>query len=302
MENKLLSGIYQPYIIKIPMLNSDILVRNVELLDNRTSEFPHTHNSYEIYYAVEGDLKIKVLTQLVNITAGNLLLLTPNTLHGTIYEPNVERKYFIMIFDIPENQPTNPGNSGSEFESLELQKIFTNVKSGRFHVILDKNNCHKIIEEISSEIRYKEFGWQSILRGLYLKFILSALRNIIPKASNDINAESQNINLAIEITKFMHENYKNNITLSDVAKAMYISPRHINRVFESCFHTTFSRTLSIFRLNYAKDYLYKTGYSIDKIANLVGFSSSRTLLKLFHDVEGISTTKYRKLIHSSKNK
>lgn len=296
MKDILITDIYQPYIVRIPMLNSDILIRHVELLDNKTSEFHHLHNSYEIYYSIEGNLKINVSDNQLDIPAGYLLLMPPHTWHGTIYEPNVLRKYFVIIFDLPENTTTSQGSNWSEFEALEIQKIFTNIKADKYYVIQDNNNCYKIIERISTELKNKKFGWQFALRELYLSFIILALRNIIPSTYSDIAEDNRSINLAVEITKYMHANYNKDINLEIVAKAMYVTPRHVNRVFESCFGTTFSKTLSIFRLNYAKDYLFKTDYSVEKIANLVGFSSSRTLLKLFRQVEGMTTTQYRKMV------
>lgn len=297
----MINNIYQPYITKIPILTSELLIRDVELLDNRTSEFYHSHNSYEIYYAIEGNLRINVSDSHLDIPAGHLLLLPPHTWHGTIYEPNVQRKYFIIIFDLPKNLATNTSASFVEFEESDFQSIFTHLEEGAYYALQDENDCCKIIEEISSEIEYKKFGWQFTLRGLYLNFIILALRNIIPSTSSGVTKSSQNVNLAVKITKYMHENYNKDITLQSVAKAMFVTPRHINRVFDACFATTFSKTLSIFRLNYAKNYLLQTDYSVEKIASLVGFSSDRTLLKLFREVDGMTTTQYRNMVRQSKN-
>lgn len=294
------TSIYQPYILKIPMLNSEVLIRHVELLSNETSEFPHVHNSYEIYYALEGNLKIFVSDRQEDISPGGILLLGPGTWHGTVYEPDVERKYFILIFEVIENVSTCSDNVYLESEILELAKILTEVNENKYYIMDDRYHCNMIIDQIISELKQKDFGWHSILSGLYMKFIIVTLRNLtFTTCSEHIEESPSNVNLAIEITKYMHKNYNKNITLQDVANAMHVSPRHVNRVFEACFGTTFSKTLSVYRLNYAKDYLYKTDYSVEKIANLVGFSASRTLLRLFREVEGMTTTEYRNTFRNS---
>lgn len=293
--------IYQPYILKIPMLDTEVLIRNVELLSSETSEFKHVHNSFEIYYAIEGDLKISISDKESIIPSGNFLLLGPGTWHGTVYEPDIKRKYFIMIFDILENDSNTVDNIYSESEILELQKILVNLNTRGYYIIKDTFNCQNTIEQMSLELKNKNLGWHSILSGLYVKFIILCLRNIIPATSFNLTKQSQaNVNLAISITKYMHNHYSENITLQEIAKEMHVSPRHITRVFEACFGTTFSKTLSVLRLNYAKNYLYKTDYSIEKIATLVGFSSSRTLLRLFKEIEGITTTQYREIICNTK--
>ena len=95
------------------------------------------------------------------------------------------------------------------------------------------------------------------------------------------------------MTKYMHANYNKNITVQDIADVFYVSPRHINRVFEEYFGQSFKRTLNIYRLNYAKNYLIDTSYPVERIAELVGFSSPKTLYQLFKEHEGMTVSEFR---------
>ena len=101
-----------------------------------------------------------------------------------------------------------------------------------------------------------------------------------------------NLNLAIMITKYMHANYHKNITIQDISNEFYISARHVNRVFENYFGQSFKKTLNIYRLNYAKNYLYDTDYSIEKISQLVGLASPKVLYQLFKEVEGMTVAEF----------
>ncbi|NTW70946.1 MAG: AraC family transcriptional regulator [Eubacteriaceae bacterium] len=296
---KEISSIYQPYIVRIPLWDSEILVRHVELLDQEATEFPHVHNSFEIYYSLKGVLKMNVAGHIVGIPPQQLLLVSPNTPHGRIYEPDSEREYFIIIFDLPDKLFSAAETISASEEVHELKNILSEFITDYHSVYHDHNQCTEIIEQIAFELKERRLGWQSIIKGLYLEFILKSFRNIVPSTLNIASHDSQNLNLAIEISKYLHANYDKEITLQSVADTMHVTPRHINRVFEACFGTTFSNTLSLFRLNHAKEYLYKTSYSIDKIANLVGFSSSRTLHRLFQENENITATQYRKNVRKS---
>jgi AraC-like DNA-binding protein len=84
-----------------------------------------------------------------------------------------------------------------------------------------------------------------------------------------------------------------------VADAMYVTPRHVSRIFNEYFGTSFGKTLSIYRLSYAKNYLCDTDYPVEKIATLVGFASPQSLYKLFKEREKMTIKKYRDMHNKS---
>lgn len=293
--------IYQPYKIKLPLFDSHVWIQHVECLDSATSEFRHFHNSFEIYYPLDGNLKILVGEDILDIPPGHLLFLRPGTWHGTIYEPNVKRRYFIMIFDFQEEETPEKIEKKSSASAGHLEGILSEIRKSNHHIVRDQHKCQRLVQFIELELSERNFGWESMVKSLYMSFLVSTFRNLVDKNAQILYDDAhRHLNVPTEITKYMHKNYNKNITLQDVAEAIHISPRHISRIFEAFFGTTFSKTLSTYRLNYAKDYLYKTDFSIEQIAHLVGFSSSRTLLRLFKEVEGITTTEYRNRIRKDR--
>ena len=105
------------------------------------------------------------------------------------------------------------------------------------------------------------------------------------------NARSSN--RARQITLYLDQHYAENITLQQAAEHLGITPRHINRILNEHYNMTFSKMLTITRLAYAKMYMLNSDYSIEKIAELAGFSSVRLLYKVFKEVEGTTISKYR---------
>jgi AraC-like DNA-binding protein len=269
----------------------------VELLGSETSEFHHFHHSFELYYPLEGELKIQVGDEVLDISPGHMLFVKPGTWHGTVYQPDVTRRYFIMVFDFLEEDLEESWEKKSGSFPRPLKNVLEYLQRSSHLVVPDHQQCHRLIHPIAEELHLLDFGWETMVQSMYMSFLVSAFRNLVDKDLYIRYQESDRpLNIPTEITKYMHKNYNKNITLQDVAEAMHISPRHISRIFEAYFGTTFSKTLSTYRLNYAKDYLYKTNDSIEEIAHQVGFSSSRTLLRLFKEVEGITTTEYRRLV------
>ncbi|MFR2659832.1 MAG: hypothetical protein ACLS9N_09940 [[Clostridium] leptum] len=62
----------------------------------------------------------------------------------------------------------------------------------------------------------------------------------------------ENLNLGLEASEYIHNNYYREITLQSVADYLNISPRHVNRFFYGMFGTTFSKALTLLRFSYAK--------------------------------------------------
>ena len=68
----------------------------------------------------------------------------------------------------------------------------------------------------------------------------------------------------------------------------------MTRIFSDYFGISFRRTLSIYRLNYAKNYLIFTDKPVEEIAELVGISAPQTLYRLFKENEGMTISEYRR--------
>lgn len=287
--------LYNPTLTKLPMLSSDLSVNYIEMLDSSCVEFPHTHLDYEIYYCLEGVLNIQVQDTRIALAANHFVMISPGCIHGSIYEPQNAKKYFVMVFDIPKEPAFKKGEN---IEKTFFQTFHKSFPEKSFFAGKDKNNCRKLIDTMTRELEDRNYGWELLLRNCYLNFIIGVLRNLTPVPA-PLGRNDTGNNLAIAITKFMHNNYHKNITLQDVANAIYVTPRHVSRLFVEYFGQSFHRTLSIYRVNYAKNYLLDTDYSVEKISELVGFASAQSLYKLFREIEGTSISDYRSKHHSS---
>ena len=76
--------------------------------------------------------------------------------------------------------------------------------------------------------------------------------------------------------------------MQSTASFMNISTRHINRILNEHFGMTFKKMLVYMRISKTKHYLFTPNYSIEKISELVGFSSPRILGKQFKEKKYIN--------------
>ena len=84
------------------------------------------------------------------------------------------------------------------------------------------------------------------------------------------------------------------LTVRDLAQELYVSETYFRRLFGEVFGTTPNKYINLRRVIYAKD-LIKIGlYSIETIAEMSGFSSSKYFSTVFKQHTGLSPTDYRK--------
>lgn len=289
---------YNPELIRMSLGSSDFTVNYVDLLDESCVEFLHVHeDSYEIYYCLEGTQHIMVGEECCTMTAGNFLLLRPGVRHYTLYEPQSPKQYTVFVFAPPSavggRGKGKTGGAEDEFVSSALRYFDTAT-----HFLgQDQFLARAVLDDLHRELAYPTAGHHLMVSALYQQYLISILRCLLQTYEHPVQTQPTaptKINLAIAMTKYMHANYHKNISVQDISNEFYISPRHVNRVFEDYFGQSFKRTLNIYRLNYAKNYLIDTDYSTEQIAELVGLSSSKVLSQLFREVEGTSLSEFRK--------
>ena len=275
-------------------LNSyDLCVSYAEQQDENTVEFSHSHpKEFEIYYVQDGTLEQIVKGELLTLSKGEFLLLKQGISHGVLYKPNQKKSYFTMVFSLQERSQPYYKNGLNDAEKLHVNTFLNLMNQKEYIVCKDTKNCQEYIRQMTDEFYKQDWGWFYKLQFLYASFILTAVSNFIPPIQTETFGPVRT--LPIEFTKFLHANYPNpDLSLQDVADYFYMSPRHVNRLFKDFFGASLSRTLTRYRINYAKNYLIDTDFSVDEIAVKVGFSSSSTLSRLFKEVEGITISEYR---------
>ncbi|MDZ5001201.1 helix-turn-helix domain-containing protein, partial [Clostridium perfringens] len=97
-----------------------------------------------------------------------------------------------------------------------------------------------------------------------------------------------------EVIKYIQTNYKNPITIKELADIAQYSEYHFLRFFKSQTGKTCTQYINYFRIQKATLLLFNTNLSITEIAYEVGFGDVSYFIKTFKKFLSISPTKYRK--------
>ncbi len=106
----------------------------------------------------------------------------------------------------------------------------------------------------------------------------------------------QKIDVALTYIK---ENYKNKITVSDIAQKTNFSESYLFSIFKTSLGVSPISYLNNYRLSVAADELLKSDKTIVEIANMVGVEDSVYFNKLFRKAYQMSPSQYREMYKNS---
>lgn len=101
---------------------------------------------------------------------------------------------------------------------------------------------------------------------------------------------SQIVHKCIE---YMKVHYAQPLSLAELAEALYVHPSYLSRLFRKETGTNYIDFLTKIRLYQAKKLLLQTDWTIDRIAEQVGFNSSSYFSVSFKKMVGVSPTTFR---------
>ena len=94
------------------------------------------------------------------------------------------------------------------------------------------------------------------------------------------------------IEKYMTENYMKDISLENLSEYLGYSFKYTSILFKKIMGDNFKNYLSLYRIKKAKELMEEKEYKIKELAELVGYNSSNTFIRMFRKYEGVSPGKY----------
>lgn len=100
----------------------------------------------------------------------------------------------------------------------------------------------------------------------------------------------------LKVINYIRDNYQKNITLSEAANLVGVTPEYLSKLFYQKINVNFIVFLRDFRISIAKRMILSGKYRIQDVADQVGFKDPKYFNKVFKSVCGISPSEYKKVI------
>ncbi len=261
---------------------------NVQKNCVQNSESPHTHDFIELVYIYAGAGQHCIGGKNYGVSKGNLLFINYNQTHS--FRVDGEMTYINFLLK-PEFMSAELLNSETIFEIFrlslfdEFQSEFENeppIVRFEGREIIEIEN---IIEVMLDEINGKKMGYRSILKG-YMQVVFAMLLRKLKSQGGEHTASRYLGNITPEILKYIDDNYREHLTLSELAEKCFYNPSYFSRIFKACFGRTFKAYIQEKRIAEASRLLLETSLSIEEIGSRVGYADKKQFYKTFKELTG----------------
>lgn len=252
------------------------------ILDNFDAPF-HYHPEYELTYISKGKGIRYVGMKSEEFKEGDFVLLGPNLPHCWINESTQENeKVEAYVIQFQGEMFENTFMKLSEFGPLA--NLFQDAKAG---IVFSAENPEDLIFKV-----FRETGGNRFLSfiDLLLKLHNTNQRYILDFMSLQANDQKR----FEKVFSFIINNFKNQISLEDVAEIAMLSPSSFCRYFKKTTGKTLFEILLNYRLEAAAQMLQSSNKRINEIAFESGFEDIPYFNRSFKKWKGVNPKEWRK--------
>lgn len=264
--------------MKIPSLNEfefQIKYSETDRITHTHEITIHTHNEFEIYINLSGDISFLVEDNLFEISRGDVIIARPGEHHHCVYRSDAPHSLFWILFDCQKN------NAIFDFLKDEFCENYISPQDDLREELLDL--CYSLHEDLLTDE-------EKIYSFFRLFAILKKSKKVIYNQQTSLPADLHRIINYIDC--HIHEE----ITVTDIAKASYISQSTLERRFKDLLNITPLEYIRKKKLILAGEML-QNGKSVLDAGTSVGYNDSSYFIELFKKYYGTTPYQYKKKWH-----
>lgn len=263
------------YPLDLPIKISYLNIRNYPI---------HWHNSIEIIYVIKGSLDITIDSDSFTLNEKEVEIINVDEAHNFYskednkvlifnIDPSFFEKYYKDIKNVFFYTASSSTQSGEEYDELKM--------------FLAKILCEYVqkLEDYDEEI-------EDIL--IHLLYHLINNFHYLTSEKEELKDKTEQLDRYHRISKYIFNNYNNNITLKDIAKKEFLSPHYLSHEIKYATGYSFTDLINQTRVEESIKLLLDTDMSISEISDEVGFSHVRYYNKNFKEYYNCTPLQYRK--------
>jgi len=251
-------------------------------------EYPvHWHNSIEILYVLKGKFYVTIDSDKYELVEKDIEIVNIDEAHSIVSR---DKNNMILIFHI------DPNFFEKYYNDIQNMFFYTNITDDNGQKGEEYDELRTFLSRITCEAVQRQDNYDEAIEDILVKILYHLINNFhyLTSEREDLKENEEQLERYHRITKYIFNNYNDNITLQDIAKKEFLSTHYLSHEIKDTTGYSFTDLLNLTRVDEALKFLLDTDKTISEISEEVGFSHTRYFNKHFKIQFKCSPNQYRK--------
>ena len=246
----------------------------------------HWHNSIEIIYVLKGSLHIKIDTDSFTLNEREVEIINSDESHEI--QGMDDNK--VLIFNI------DPFFFEKYYKDINNIFFYTNSNDDEDQNGPEYEELKTILSQMLCEYVQKLEDYDEEIEELLITLLYHLVNNFhyLTHEKEELKEKTDQLARYHRISKYIYNNYNNNITLQEIAKKEFLSPHYLSHEIKYATGYSFTDLINLTRIEESIKLLLDSDMSISEISDEIGFSHVRYFNKNFKYYYGCTPLQYRK--------
>ena len=246
----------------------------------------HWHNSIEIIYVLKGSLHIKIDTDSFTLNEREVEIINSDESHEI--QGMDDNK--VLIFNI------DPFFFEKYYKDINNIFFYTNSNDDEDQNGPEYEELKTILSQMLCEYVQKLEDYDEEIEELLITLLYHLVNNFhyLTHEKEELKEKTDQLARYHRISKYIYNNYNNNITLQEIAKKEFLSPHYLSHERKYATGYSFTDLINLTRIEESIKLLLDSDMSISEISDEIGFSHVRYFNKNFKYYYGCTPLQYRK--------
>lgn len=249
----------------------------------------HMHKKYELYLQKTGARKYFIEDSSYVIHAGDLVVIDKDEIHKTV-SLNSE-PYTRVVINFNAEYLSKLGSLFGSFNPLDFFTSGIKVLSFSGNELARLTGYIDILLELEGD---SSRSAKIMCRLVLAELLLFIRRYVNMRRITSSDGRLISNTLIDEISLYITQNYRQDLSLTGIAARYYITPTYLCRLFKKTTSLTLVEYINSVRIKAAKTLLESSSMKITEISGECGFGSCSQFARSFKKSTGFSPQEYRR--------